>query len=136
MLKENMNNLSISLIYIDKSYIQHVQNIVVAMKEGVLYSEQLLNILSSNNKFRNKKYNLHSIVKYNVVNDDDENIDNKNISEIQSIHNIEFEPNVAEVNKLTSLYLILKKKEYNVGTQTRKINISVANKKTKRKYVN
>tara|TARA_A100001011_G_scaffold399833_1_gene510446 strand:- start:3787 stop:4302 length:516 start_codon:yes stop_codon:yes gene_type:complete len=138
---EKTDNINLNIIYINKNNnIEYIKKDKYFLNENTITKENLLYLLKKNSIYRNSKYNLLSIIKYNIdlqpenVKDYILNTKKYNFFHLcKTINNIEWNDSITLFKDINSLYLLYYEKSKN-NNSTKKIYINKMKKK-KRKNI-
>ena len=138
---EKTDNINLNVIYINKNNnIEYIKKDKYFLNENTITKENLLYLLKKNSIYRNSKYNLLSIIKYNIdlqpenVKDYILNTKKYNFFHLcKTINNIEWNDSITLFKDINSLYLLYYEKSKN-NNSTKKIYINKMKKK-KRKNI-
>lgn len=139
---EKTDNISLNIIYINKyNNIQYIKKDKYFLNDCSILKEDLLYLLKRSSIYRNTKYKLLSIIKYNIdlepenVKDYISNSKKYNFFHLcKTIDNIEWKDSITLFKDINSLYLLYYEKTKS-NNSTKKIYINNKSKKKKRKNI-
>jgi len=140
--QHDVEEIKVFFFFVNKeNVINKISEEIVALEEvGVLKKEQIITLIHDNITHSGIKYNLDSLLKYNITlepleiknfieKDNDPNF----LKEIESINDTYFEKTITSFYDLNSLFIIFKEAPQKLKTSnTRRMSVKSRNRKTRK----